>query len=67
MAAWVAGFILYQWLNPTGPERWTDVVRRLEPPDWSIGATLPSFLVSFVLASVVATVSRRSTEGAAPA
>jgi len=67
VAAWIAGFVLYQWLNPTGPERWTDVVRRLEPPDWSIGATLPSFLVSFVLASVVATVSRRSTEGAAPA
>jgi len=67
VAAWIAGFVLYQWLNPTGPERWTDVVRRLEPPDWSIGATLPSFLVSFALASVVATVSRRSTEGAAPA
>jgi len=67
VAAWIEGFVLYQWLNPTGPERWTDVVRRLEPPDWSIGATLPSFLVSFVLASVVATVSRRSTEGAAPA
>jgi len=67
VAAWIAGFVLYQWLSPTGPERWTDVVRRLEPPDWSIGATLPSFLVSFALASVVATVSRRSTEGAAPA
>jgi nucleobase:cation symporter-1, NCS1 family len=67
VAAWIGGFALYQWLNPTGPERWTDVVRKLDPPDWGVGATMPSFLVAFALASVVATVSRRSTEGAAPA
>ena len=67
VAAWIAGFVLYQWLNPTGPERWTDLVRKLEPPDWGVGATVPSFVVAFAIASVVATVSRRSTEGPAPA
>ena len=67
VAAWIAGFVLYQWLNPTGPERWTDLVRKLERPDWGVGATVPSFVVAFAIASVVATVSRRSTEGPAPA
>jgi putative hydroxymethylpyrimidine transporter CytX len=65
VAAWIAGFAVYQWLNPTGPERWTDLVRRLEPPDWSVGATVPSFLVAFVIAGVVAFLSRRPTAGAA--
>jgi len=61
IAAWVAGFALYQWLYPTGPSWWTDLVSRLDPPDWGIGATVPSFLVSFGLASAVVMVSRRST------
>jgi len=67
VAAWIAGFVTYQWLNPTGPERWTDQVRRLGPPEWSIGATVPSFLVAFVLASLVAALTRRSATGAAAA
>jgi nucleobase:cation symporter-1, NCS1 family len=67
VASWVAGFALYQWLFPTGPGWWVDVVENLDPPDWSIGATVPSFLVSFALASVVATVSRRSEAGPAAA
>jgi nucleobase:cation symporter-1, NCS1 family len=67
IAAWVAGFVLYQWLFPTGPERWKDVVDALNPPDWGIGATVPSFVVAFGIASVVAVVSRRATPGAAPA
>ena len=67
VAAWIAGFAVYQWLNPTRPGRWTDLVRKLVPPDWGVGATMPSFLVAFAIASVVAAVSRRSAEGAAPA
>jgi putative hydroxymethylpyrimidine transporter CytX len=67
VAAWVAGFVLYQWLNPTGPERWTDLVRKLEPPDWGVGATVPSFIVAFAIAGIVAVFGRRSAEGAAPA
>jgi nucleobase:cation symporter-1, NCS1 family len=67
IAAWVAGFALYQWLFPTGPAWWVDLVDNLNPPAWGIGATVPSFLVSFALAGVVAVVSRRSTAGAAAA
>jgi nucleobase:cation symporter-1, NCS1 family len=57
--AWIAGFALYQWLYPTGPGWWVDAVGRLDPPEWEIGATVPSFLVSFALAGVVALVAGR--------
>jgi nucleobase:cation symporter-1, NCS1 family len=67
IAAWIAGFALYQWLYPTGPSWWVDVVNKFNPPDWGIGATVPSFLVSFGIASVVAVLARRSAAGAAPA
>ena len=67
IAAWVAGFALYQWLFPTGPAWWVELVNRLSPPDWGIGATVPSFLVSFGIASVVAMLARRGAAGAAPA
>jgi nucleobase:cation symporter-1, NCS1 family len=67
IASWIAGFVLYQWLFPTGPGWWVDAVQSLNPPDWGIGATVPSFLVSFALATVVTTLSRRSAAGAAAA
>jgi putative hydroxymethylpyrimidine transporter CytX len=67
IGAWLAGFALYQWLFPTGPGWWVDLVVKLNPPAWEIGATVPSFLVSFAVAGVVAAVSRRSTAGAAAA
>jgi purine-cytosine permease-like protein len=55
IAAWLAGFALYWWLNPYGgPGWWADVVTRLHPPDWGIGATVPSFALSFVLGGAVA-------------
>jgi NCS1 family nucleobase:cation symporter-1 len=56
--AWVAGFAAYQWLSPTGPEWWVEQVQRLDPPAWEIGATLPSFVVSFVLAAAAALLGR---------
>jgi putative hydroxymethylpyrimidine transporter CytX len=59
LAAWVAGFALYQWLHPTGPAWWVELVERLDPPAWSIGATVPSFAASFVLALAVAAPARR--------
>ncbi len=60
IGAWLTGFALYQWLYPTGPSWWVDLVGRLDPPDWGIGATVPSFVVSFVLGGAVAAVSRRA-------
>ena len=59
IGAWIAGFALYQWLFPTGPTWWVDLVSELNPPDWGIGATVPSFVVSFGLALTVALVTRR--------
>ena len=67
IAAWLAGFALYQWLFPAGPAWWTDLVAKLNPPEWAIGATVPSFLAAFVVASIVAVLSRKLTTKAAPA
>ncbi|HXG77539.1 MAG TPA: cytosine permease [Gaiellaceae bacterium] len=67
LGAWLAGFALYQWLYPTGPGWWTELVGRLDPPDWGIGATVPSFAASFALAGAVASLARRSQAGPAAA
>ena len=64
IAAWLGGFALYQWLFPTGPSWWVDAVGKLDPPAWGIGATVPSFLVSFAIAAIVAALGRRSAAGA---
>ncbi len=63
IVAWLAGFVTYQWLSPTGPVWWVEQVERLDPPAWEIGATLPSFAVSFVLAVAVALATRRVPPG----
>jgi len=59
IVAWLTGFALYQWLTPTGPSWWVDAVERLGPPQWNIPVTVPSFLLSFGLASLVAAAARR--------
>jgi NCS1 family nucleobase:cation symporter-1 len=64
IAAWLAGFVVYQWLSPTGPAWWVEQVERLDPPAWGIGATLPSFAVSFALALAVCLTARRVPPGA---
>ena len=63
---WVAGFVVYQWSVPTGPEGWVDalgdVFGALGLPfpllDSRLGASIPSFAVAFVLAALL---SRRTT------
>ena len=67
LAAWLAGFAAYQWLSPTGPGWWVDQVQRLDPPSWQVGATLPSFVVSFVLALALAVAARLVRPGTARA
>lgn len=57
IAAWIAGFALYQWLHPVGPSWWVDALG--EPPDLGIGATLPSFVFSFALAYGIAALGKR--------
>jgi putative hydroxymethylpyrimidine transporter CytX len=56
-APWVAGFVVYHWSAPTGPQGWVEAVRSafeglgLPFPllDSKFGASLPSFAVAFVL------------------
>jgi len=67
VTAWIAGFVAYQWLSPTGPTWWVEQVQRLDPPTWGIGATLPSFAVSFLLALAVSAATGRVGAGAARA
>lgn len=57
LAVWLAGFAVYQWLHPAGPSWWVDAIGK--PPDFGIGATLPSFVVSFVLAYAIAALGKR--------
>ena len=54
MLAWIVGFGTYQYLSPTGPTWWVEQVQRLDPPDWGIGATLPSFVAAFLVGLVAA-------------
>jgi nucleobase:cation symporter-1, NCS1 family len=52
LAAWLLGFLLYHWLHepPLGPSWWADIVEETSQPNLGIGASLPSFAASFVLA-----------------
>ena len=52
LGAWLVGFLLYHWLHepPLGPSWWVDIVEETGQPNLGIGASLPSFAVSFVLA-----------------
>jgi hypothetical protein len=60
VAAWLAGFCVYQWLYPQGPSWWTSLVAHTSPHalPWG-GASLPSFLVAFGLAALARALSRR--------
>ncbi len=65
IAAWLAGFALYQWLHPLGPTWWTDLLAHAEP--LHIGASLPSFGASFTLACLLGLRYRRPRAAAAEA
>jgi nucleobase:cation symporter-1, NCS1 family len=52
LAAWIAGFALYQWLSPQGPLWWTGLVQHLHPGHATWTASLPSFAAAFVLATI---------------
>ena len=64
---WVAGFILYHWSVPTGPEGWTEAVGRaftsIDLPfpllESRLGASLPSFAVAFALSLLLRPGQRR--------
>jgi nucleobase:cation symporter-1, NCS1 family len=48
--AWFAGFAAYQWIQPTGPGWWTDLVDGAPGAGhFTGGASLPSFALAFAL------------------
>ena len=62
---WVAGFVVYHWILPTGPSWWTGTVGRLisEPVTADVpwlSASIPSFLIAFALAVPVFVGGKRS-------
>jgi NCS1 family nucleobase:cation symporter-1 len=64
IGAWLCGFLLYEWLaTSTGATAgfgfWTSFMDRLHPPHAQIGASLPSFALSFALAWIVCVFARR--------
>jgi nucleobase:cation symporter-1, NCS1 family len=65
IAAWILGFLLYHWLHvpPLGPSWWVELVERAGQPDWSYGASLPSFAAAFGLGVLAVLLER----GGAPA
>jgi len=57
--AWLCGFALYEWLaQSSGLGFWTNFLAGLHPLHSRIGASLPSFALSFTFASVVALFAR---------
>jgi len=53
IAAWLAGFALYQWLAPVGPGWWTRLVEHTHPAAVTFTASLPSLAASFCLVIAV--------------
>jgi NCS1 family nucleobase:cation symporter-1 len=61
LAAWLLGFLLYHWLHepPLGPSWWVDIVEETSQQNLGIGASLPSFAASFVLALALGSLGSR--------
>jgi NCS1 family nucleobase:cation symporter-1 len=50
LGAWLAGFLLYQWIQPTGPGWWVDLLEGAPGVGaFTGGASLPSFVLSLAL------------------
>jgi purine-cytosine permease-like protein len=50
VSAWLAGFALYQWIQPTGPAWWVDLLDDAPGTgSFTGGASLPSFALSLAL------------------
>ena len=59
IAAWIAGFAVYEWLaQPAGLGFWTRLLAHLPTPSYAVGASLPSFVCAFILASAAARLAR---------
>ena len=59
VVSWLAGFALYQWLQPAGPGWWQDLVEHFHPGTLQTGASLPSFGAAFLLTLAAGLFARR--------
>ena len=60
IVAWLAGFSLYQWIEPVGPGWWTSLVAHAHPGGLHTGASLPAFAAAFALTAGFARSSESS-------
>ena len=68
IAAWIGGFLLYEWLaQPLDLGFWSRLLADLHPLHSQIGASLPSFAAAFGLAYVAGALERRAREAFATA
>jgi putative hydroxymethylpyrimidine transporter CytX len=68
IGAWLVGFVLYEWLAQTqGLGFWSHWLARLHPLHGGIGASLPGFAVSFVLAVAIAAATQARRAERVPA
>ncbi len=58
IVAWLAGFSLYQWIEPVGPGWWTGLVAHAHPGGLHTGASLPAFAAAFALTACFALLER---------
>jgi putative hydroxymethylpyrimidine transporter CytX len=50
IAAWLVGFLVFEWLyQPTDLGFWTRWLGHLPTPSYQVGASVPSFVVAFLL------------------
>jgi nucleobase:cation symporter-1, NCS1 family len=59
LVAWLAGFALYQWLSPNGPEWWTSLVEHTHPAHAGFTASLPSLGLAMGLCFAFEALARR--------
>jgi putative hydroxymethylpyrimidine transporter CytX len=53
IVAWLAGFLVYEWLyQPADLGFWSRWMAELPTPSYQIGASIPSFVVAFLLTAV---------------
>jgi putative hydroxymethylpyrimidine transporter CytX len=68
IGSWLVGFALYEWIAQTqGLGFWSRLLSHLHPVSGGIGASLPSFAVSFVLALCVGVTAKARRPQHAPA
>jgi purine-cytosine permease-like protein len=59
LVAWLAGFSLYQWLEPVGPGWWTSLVANTHAGSVAIGGSLPSLALAFLLTGSIGLLGRK--------